>query len=169
MVKIKFGLSLLILFFSWSGFCAQVLLDVTLSPVGSFEIRSESIGGKLTYMDSEKRYLTKRLFVRSGELTSGIELRDQHIHKFFKSDDFPYIELKNVEAKNGRGTGELHVAGQKQKIEFTYSIKDDLLLAEFDLNLDDLKFEVPSFMGIRPKKEIGVKVYYELSRVLRLK
>lgn len=168
-MRLNLGILIFSLLLSWGGFCAEVLLDVQLTPVGSFEIKSDSVGGKLSYQDSDKTYSSQRLFVRTADLSSGIDLRDEHIHKFLKKSDFQYIELKNVKAKQGRGTGELHVAGQKKEIEFSYARKGDILVASFDINLDDLNLEAPSFMGVRPEKQIGIKVQYELGKILRFK
>jgi hypothetical protein len=143
-------------------FANDLLVKITLSPAGSFEAKTPKLRGDV--VKSGEKYTAESLWVKTNDLKTGIDLRDDHFHKHLNFEKNPKITLNNVEAQNGSGFGMLTVNGVMNKINFTYkSVADKKIEAVFKVK--------PSLFKLKEAKyfEIGVDDEVEIIASLDLK
>lgn len=128
---------------------------VNLSPVGSFNIESAKIKGKLKKKGDV--YTGKNLYVKVKTLKTGIELRDDHMKKRLSPKKHPKIIVSKVKAKGGKGKGVISVKGIKKPFKFTYDVEGKLMMAKFKLNLMDFKIKDLKYAGVGAKKIVEVE------------
>lgn len=127
---------------------------VNLSPAGSFEITSNKVKG------SAKRkgngFVTTGLKVKAKTLVTGLDLRDDHLHKKLEVKKYKKIEILSGEAKGGKGQAMIQVKDIKKKVNFVYSEKADMLNIKFALSLKDFNFTGINYAGVGVKDKITV-------------
>ena len=108
----------LIVFFSFNSFANEIIVKVSLSPAGSFEAKSLKLKGEVKKID--KKFIADQLWVKTEELKTGIDLRDEHFHKYLNYEKNAKIFFSEVVAENGVGSGNLTVNEVKKNIKFIY-------------------------------------------------
>ncbi len=143
---------------SFNVFAADkgINIDVSLSPAGSFQVKTDKVKGKLK--EKKGMYQADRLYVKVKDLKTGIELRDDHMKKRILTKDpkSKKITVSKVKAKGGRGVGLIEIKGIKKKIKFTYKTSGKVMTASFKLNLDDFKIKDLKYMGVGAKNIVDV-------------
>ena len=75
-----------------------------LLPVGSFEINSDKLYGDFVLLKDKGTINSRKLSVRTTSLETGIQLRDEHLHKYLNASKHPRIFIKDVIIKNFKGS-----------------------------------------------------------------
>lgn len=127
----------------------QALVEVTLSPAGSFEIKGK-VKGKVK--KSGSKLSAKKLTFNTKKLTTGVELRDDHTRKKLKKN----VVVTKAVGENGKGTATIKINGVKKKMKFTYKEEKGHVLVTFTLKLSDFKFEGISYLGVGVKDKVKV-------------
>lgn len=127
-----------------------------LSPAGSFTGTTKAISGFAT-IDGGK-VSASNIEVDLTKLTTGLELRDKHTQEHLETSKYPKAKLLNAQGSDGKGTGEIEIRGVKKTIEGTYTVKNNFLTAEFNLNLPDFNIKGIRYMGVGLKDTINLKV-----------
>ena len=150
---------LLFLAFPFSALASVVEVEISLSPVGSFTIHSDSLLGKGIKKGSV--YTADKLEVPIESLKTGIDLRNQHMWKRLdKGKQFTHVTVTNVKAENGKGTAKITIAGKtKEDLEFTFKDEgNNQAEAYFKLNLKDFEIKDVSYLGVGVEDEVNLKV-----------
>jgi polyisoprenoid-binding protein YceI len=151
-------ISLIILLFSINSFGkGKVVATVELSPIGSFEAKSSKIRGKIE-KNSDGSFSAKKITVKVTSLKTGIELRDNHLHKSMLAKKNKKVILTNAKASNGKGTAKLSIRGVTKPIKFTYKDKGGKLDINFSINLNDYKFEDINYKGVGVEEKLKLNV-----------
>lgn len=157
----RFVVSILSTFlFSTTCFAGSVSIDVTLSPAGSFTAKTEKVSGQalMKKKGSDELVMAKGVTIDVNSITTGISLRDSHLKKRLEADKFPTAKLLKAQGKNGKGMALIEVKGKKLKVNGTYSIKGDNVIAQFPMKLTDLAITDVRYMGVGVKDTVTVKV-----------
>jgi len=131
----------------------ELLVMVNLSPAGSFEIKSKSIKGKV--IRKGDTLMTTGISVKVKKLKTGLELRDDHLHK--KLGKGSKIEILSAKGKGGRGSAEIQIKGVKKSVPFKYADKGKEVDVMFSLNLPDFGITGINYAGVGVKNTVKVK------------
>lgn len=139
----------------------EVTVKVALTPAGSFEAKSAKVKGDVK--KSGAGFTAENLWVKTEELKTGIDLRDEHFHKHLNATQFPKISFTQVTAADGKGTGTLNVNGEKKPVSFTYkSVGPNKIEASFTVKPSDYKLKDASYMSIGVKDSVDVVAIIEV-------
>ena len=151
----------LIVFFSFNSFANEIIVKVSLSPAGSFEAKSLKLKGEVKKID--KKFTADQLWVKTEELKTGIDLRDEHFHKYLNYEKNAKIFFSEVVAENGVGSGNLTVNEVKKNIKFTYKmINNKKLEAIFKVKPTDFNLKEARYMEIGVEDEVVIVVTLDL-------
>ena len=151
-------ISLIILSFCFNSFGkGKVIATVELSPIGSFEAKSSKIRGKIV-KNSDGSFSAKKITVKVTSLKTGIELRDNHLHKSMLAKKNRKVILTNAKASNGKGTAKINIRGVTKPIKFTYKDKGEKLDINFSINLNQFKFEDINYKGVGVENKLKLNV-----------
>lgn len=132
----------------------SVLVDVQLTPAGSFEIKSSKVKGKVTKEGG--KLIAKKLRISVKSLKTGISLRDKHLHKRLDYKKHPKIEIVEAVGSGGKGKGIIEVRGIKKPFSFTYKENGKSITAKFKLNLKDFKIPDLRYMSVGVEDEVKI-------------
>lgn len=139
----------------------EVTVKVALTPAGSFEAKSAKVKGDVK--KSGAGFTVENLWVKTEELKTGIDLRDEHFHKHLNAAQFPKISFTQVTAADGKGTGTLSINDVKKPVPFTYkSVGPKKIEATFTVKPSDFKLKEVSYMGISVKDSVDVVAIIEI-------
>lgn len=144
-----------LLFSSWT-WAGSAVVDVTLSPAGSFKAKTADIKGFVTKNGDEVS--AKNIVVNLKSLKTGIELRDKHTLKYLEVGKYPEAVLISAKGKGGKGVGKIRIRGIEKDISGTYKINGNELQAEFKLNLAEFKITNINYMGAGVDDEVVLHV-----------
>tara|TARA_B100000925_G_C21960083_1_gene452984 strand:- start:335 stop:814 length:480 start_codon:yes stop_codon:yes gene_type:complete len=131
-----------------------ISIHISLSPVGSFKITSENL--KIKGLKKEGDLITaKKISTKKADLKTGIDLRDEHMKKRIKERT---ISVKNISAKNGKGSGEISINKIKKKISFNYNESDGKTKADFKLNLEEFGIKDINYLGVGVNNNVDVQI-----------
>lgn len=152
--------SLIFLTLSLSAFAHEVHLLGRLSPVGSFEVHSDKLYGDFVLLKNKDTINSRKLSVRTTSLETGIDLRDEHLHKYLNYEKHPRIFIKDVTIRNFKGTGKITINGVTKEINFPVSRDKYHYISKFTLIPSKFKLKPASFMGVSvvDKVELTIKV-----------
>jgi hypothetical protein len=138
----------------------EVYLLGRLSPIGIFEVYSDKLYGDLFYFKKDKSIKSRKLSVRTNSLETGIDLRDEHLHKYLNYEKYPRIFIKDILISNSKGTGTIFINGVSKNINFIMTSDKDHYISKFSLIPSMFKIKPASFMGvsIKDKVELTIKV-----------
>ena len=131
-------------------------------------IKGEGVGATGT-LSEVNDMLTGSLAVDLNTLTTGIDLRDEHMKdKYLQVKQYPkatltFTNLKIPAEKKGKVefAGEMEIRGVKKEVKGTAEIipteKDIKVVAEFPLKLSEFNIEIPSYKGITVAEDVKVK------------
>ena len=152
------SLFLAIALFSLTALSAEskgIVIDVSLSPAGSFQIKSKKVKGKMVKSD-DGTIRGDKLKISVKSLKSGIDLRDEHITKRLDSKKHKKVEIVKAIARNGKGKGIIKIKGTSQKLSFTYKEVGKFIVAKFSLSLKSFKIKDLSYLGVGAKDKVIV-------------
>lgn len=155
----RFALSILVSLFLYNTAIAQnvgVVIDVRLSPAGSFKAETTKVTGYA--QKTATGVSAENIEVDISSLKTGVELRDKHLKERLLSTQFPKAKLLTGQGENGKGTAEIEIKGQKKSVHGTYEIKGNLLTAQFKLLMSELDIKNVRYMGVGAKDEITLSV-----------
>jgi polyisoprenoid-binding protein YceI len=141
---------------SFSTFAQTAVVEVSLSPAGSFNLKSSEVKGAATVANGV--YTASNVKVGLGNIQTGIALRDTHAKKRLEVEKFPDAELISATGKDGKGTGQIKIKGITQKIAGTYKIDNSHLVATFPLKLSDFKITDVRYMGVGADDTVNVTI-----------
>lgn len=145
----------LCLLFSSVSFANELVVKVSLSPAGSFEAKTAKLKGDVKVVG--EKITAEQLWVKTEELKTGVDLRDEHFHKHLNYEKFPKITLSKMEAQNGTGKGTLSVNDVKQDVTFKYKkINPKKLEAEFELIPSKFNLKKAEYMGIGVEDKVVI-------------
>lgn len=130
----------------------NVVVDIELSPAGSFQAKSKKVKGKV--VKEGGKLVASKLKVSVKSLKTGIEMRDEHLKKRLAKSK--YIEIVKAVGKNGKGKGIIKINNIEKPFKFNYSEKEKKVIAKFKLNLEDFKIEDISYMSVGVEDEVEV-------------
>lgn len=135
----------------------SAVIDVTLSPAGSYKAVSKKVTGSAV-KTPDGGVKADNITVDVTSITTGIALRDKHTKEHLKASEFPQAKLLNASGKDGKGKATVEIMGQKKDVTGTYEIKGGELLAKFDVVLSDLGIKGVKYMGVGVKDKVTVNV-----------
>ena len=152
-ILIKF---LIVSIISFSSLAAKkgIIVDVNLSPAGSFQIKAKVKGS--VYEKDGKLY-SKGLYSLVKKMKTGMDLRDNHTKKALEYKKFPKVEIVKAVAQNGKGSAIIKIRSVKKKVSFSYKrISAKYIKAVFKISLKDFKFEGINYMGVGVKDKVKI-------------
>ena len=140
----------------------EVQIIAKLIPGGTIELESDKLLGQLIY--NKTTYYSRKLFIDVKTLKSGIELRDQHLHKYLINNGSPvvYLEDVKIDKKSLKGQGLLKLNNVKKLIKFKVQRKKKYLFTSFNINKVDFKLPIARYMGITsvdPNLKLNIKIF----------
>jgi polyisoprenoid-binding protein YceI len=140
---------------SLQSFAGDLTVKMTLSPAGGFEAKTVKLHGDVT--KAGEKYSSDSLWVKTEDLKTGIDLRDEHFHKHLNFEKSPKITMNNIAAENGKGSGTLTVNGVSNKVDFIYKqAGDKKLQANFKVKPSAFKLKEAKYLEIGVEDEVEV-------------
>jgi polyisoprenoid-binding protein YceI len=131
---------------------SKLLLNVNLTPAGSFQAISENIKGDLV---KKKGVLTaSEIKIPIKSFKTGIDLRDEHLWKHLNYNQFNSANLTNLKGENGKASASLEVAGVKLPVSIDYKEKGGTMIGTFKVKAHDFKLPDADYMGIGVEDEV---------------
>lgn len=125
---------------------AKVVVDVKITPAGSFKAETKDVSGVAVVKGDE--ILADKISVNLKNLDSGISLRDNHMkNKYLEVAKFPEAILTMGKGKNGHGTGTIKIKGIEKPVKGDYKINGSMVEATFDLKISDFGITGVKYMG----------------------
>lgn len=143
-------------YFSVNAQNAGVIVDVKLSPAGSFKAETMKVKGTATKTADGVK--AENIEVDINSLKTGIELRDKHLKERLMSDKHPVAKLIKAEGKGGKGKATVEIKGMQKEVTGTYKISGNTLQAQFKMSLADLEIKDVRYMGVGAKDEVVINV-----------
>jgi len=139
----------------------EVTVKVALTPAGNFEAKSAKVKGEVK--KNGAGFTAENLWVKTDELKTGIDLRDEHFHKHLNAAQFPKITFTQLTAADGKGTGTLSINDVKKPVPFTYkSAGANKIEAKFTVKPSEFKLKEANYMGIGVTDSVDVVAIIEV-------
>ena len=147
-----------ILLFAFLSHAQEVVIDVALTPAGSFKAQTKAVQGVAKKKGAE--ITAENILVDVRTLKTGMSLRDKHLKERLEADKFPFEKLISASGKDGKGKGILEIKGKRIEVNGAYSIEGKILKATFKVNLPALQIKDIRYMsvGVEDTVELTVKV-----------
>jgi hypothetical protein len=158
----KYFLSLI--FLSSSLAVAQsAIVDISLTPAGSFKVKSTDVRGFAQQLAGDS-VEAKNILVGLKNLQTGISLRDTHTKRHLEVDKYPDAVLVAAKGKGGKGVGTIKIKGIQKKITGTYKIEGGKLIATFPLKLSEFNINDVKYMGVGVDDDLKLVVTVPLKK-----
>lgn len=132
-------------------------VTLELSPIGSFVIETSKIKGKLVKF--KEGYKSKKIYLKVKDLTTGIDLRDQHLKEKLMISKFPKIYVSEVNTVKNKGSAKIKIKNIIKKISFKFKeLENNFIEANFQLSLVDFNIKGIRYMGVGVKDKIKVSI-----------
>jgi polyisoprenoid-binding protein YceI len=138
------------------AFAQSATVDVSLTPAGSFKIKSSDVRGFA--QQTGDSVSAKNISVGLKNLQTGISLRDTHTKKHLEVEKYPDAVLVEAKGKGGKGEGLIKIKGIQKKFTGTYKIDGNNLVASFTLKGSDFKIDNVKYMGVGVEDDLNVTV-----------
>lgn len=135
---------------------SKLVINVQLSPAGSFQAVSETLEGEL--IKKKDIFSASKIIVTVESLKTGIDLRDEHLWKHMNYAKFGNAILTDLKGQGGKASAQLEVAGVKKLVQITYKEKGDHIVGEFKLHAHDFKLPPAEYLGIGVDDEVVAEV-----------
>jgi polyisoprenoid-binding protein YceI len=145
-----------VLLFSSFTWAASAVVDVNLSPAGSFKAKTAEVVGFAIQKAGE--VTAQNIVVKLKGLKTGVDLRDKHTLKHLETEKFPEAVLLSAKGKDGKGTGKIRIRGIEKDISGTYKISGTELQADFKLKLPDFNINNIKYMGVGVDEEVVLHI-----------
>jgi len=146
-------------------FAQEVKLRFPLTLGGDFVGKAKIHNGKVAMKGG--KYMAKNLVVKVKEISTGVGLRDDHVHKKLKGKKFPKIEIIKAFGKKGSGTALVKIRGVKKKVPFTFDDKGKKVEFKLDIKLSDFNIDRKKegfvYLGVGIKEKVEVTGYLKKS------
>lgn len=157
---------ILFLLISFGASAHEVHILGRLSPAGSFEISSDKLYGDIVLLRNKGTINSRKMSVRTTSLKTGIDLRDEHLHKYLNHKKHPRIFIKDLVIKNSNGRGKLTINGVTKKLNFTIDGDKEYYVSKFKLKPSVFKLKPASFMGVSVVDEIEMTIKVRKKEIL---
>ena len=148
---------LCVLTFSFSVFAqSKIVVNVGLSPAGSFQAVSTKVKGQLKLTGSTIE--SDKISVLIESFKTEIDLRDEHFVKHLNSGKHPKATITKLKAQDGKGTAQLELNGVTVPISVKYETIDGLVKANFKVKAADFKLSKAQYLGVGVDDEVVVDV-----------
>jgi hypothetical protein len=154
--KMKSALVVITLVFSLATWAQEAMVDVSLTPAGSFKGRTHEVVGFAVRKGAAVE--AHNIIVHLKNLKTGIGVRDQHTQKHLETSKFPDAVLVSAKGEGGKGTGVIKIHGVQKEISGKYEIKGKELVAQFPLKLSDFNISGIRYMGVGVDDEVKISV-----------
>lgn len=132
------------------------VINVELSPAGSFQIQSR-VSGFLTKKNN--MLVADKVTASVSSFKTGMDLRDDHTKEKLQYKKYAQIEALNIKAVDGKGTAVIKIMGTQKPVNFTYKdISSELAVAKFNLSLKDFGIGGISFKGVGVDDKVEIEV-----------
>lgn len=132
-------------------------VDVTLTPAGSFQAKTEKVTGT-AYKTPDGGVAAENVIVALNTVTTGIELRDKHTRRYLEADKYPTAKLIKATGKDGKGVATIEIKGIQKQYNGTYKVEGNTLKASFKVHLPDVKITGVKYMGIGVAEDVTVNI-----------
>jgi hypothetical protein len=150
-------LIVLLVFLNATAVRAQTaIVDVSLSPAGSFKIKSSDVRGYAT--ESKGNVEASNIKVGLNKIQTGITLRDAHAKKRLDVEKYPDAELLSARGTGGKGEAQIKIKNISRKVFGTYKIEASHLVATFPIKLSDFQINDVQYMGVGVEDSVQVNV-----------
>lgn len=139
------------------SFAGSAIVDVSLSPAGSFRAESKKVDG-FAYKTKDGGVAAENIQVDLRGITTGVGLRDTHTKKRLETSKYPYAKLIKATGKNGVGQALIEIKGIKKQVTGKYKVVGNELQAEFPIKLEELKIKDINYMGVGVDNEVKLQV-----------
>ncbi|MAE58273.1 MAG: hypothetical protein CME69_05290 [Halobacteriovorax sp.] len=131
-----------------------VLIDISLNPAGSFQIKAKVKGSLKKKGDM---LVADKLVTKVSTFKTGVDLRDDHTKKKMLYKKFPTVVVTDVKAKNNQGIAKIKIMNKMKEIKFRYKDLDKKYAqAVFKLSLKELGIGGINYMGIGVEDTVKV-------------
>lgn len=152
-----YNLLVLFLMFSSAVLAApKLLLNVTLSPAGSFTALSKKPKGEIVKKGDV--FTADKLTVSIDTFSTENDLRDKHFKEHLHMDKHPKAIVTELKAQDGKGTANLEVNGIVKPITVSYLEKGQEVEAKFSVKNSDFNLSKANYLGVGVEDEINVEV-----------
>lgn len=134
----------------------KVVLNVGLTPAGSFLATSKKVKGNLIKTDDT--FSADTITVSIESFKTGIDLRDEHFWKHLNSTKHAKATLTKLKAQGGKATAELEVNGIKKTVSITYKIQNNEVVAQMNINAQDYALPKAEYLGVGVSNDVKVEV-----------
>lgn len=134
----------------------QVILNVGLTPAGSFQATSKKVKGNL--VKTGDSFTADTISVSIESFKTGIDLRDEHFWKHLNSSKHSKATLTNLKAQAGKATADLEVNGIKKSVSMTYKIQNNEVVAHMNVNAQDYSLPKAEYLGVGVSNDVKVEV-----------
>lgn len=142
--------------FGVSTLAQEAVVDISLSPAGSFKAKTSAVSG--TAIKSGAGYSAENIVVDLTKLDTGIELRNEHTKEYLKVKEFPQAVLLNASGANGEGRGSIKIKGITKEIKGTYVVEGNKVKAKFPLSLKEFEITGINYMGVGVRDQVTINV-----------
>lgn len=129
----------------------SVVVDVSLTPAGSFQAKSKKVKGKV--VKSGGKLIAKKLKVSVKSLKTGIDMRDEHLYKRLSGKK---IEIVKATGQGGKGSGVIMINKIEKPFKFTYEENGGQVVAKFNLSLKEFQIKDLKYMGVGVADEVSI-------------
>jgi polyisoprenoid-binding protein YceI len=146
--------------------------QVSFTLVGPAGLKINGSGSDVKVSDDGQSF---KVAVPLGTVTTGIDLRDEHMRKYLEVKSYPETELivprsalkvpGPGEKVNQDTSGSFTLHGKTKPMSFHYGCTregDKLKVSgSLHLNMQDFGIEVPSYFGVKVKPDVDVSVSFD--------
>jgi polyisoprenoid-binding protein YceI len=150
-------LGIFVLLFCLSAIAqTSILIDVSLSPAGSFQAVSSKVKGSIKVTDQAIH--ADKISVLIDSFKTGIDLRDEHFAKHLNAETHPRATLMELKGSNGKASAKLEVNGVNHPVSFNYVTKNNILSAKIKLKASDFKLKKAEYLGVGVEDDVLLSV-----------
>jgi polyisoprenoid-binding protein YceI len=142
-------------FLSLTAFANKLVLNVSLSPAGSFQAVSTKAKGNI--LKQGDNFTADKISVSIESFKTGIDLRDEHTWKHLNSSKHPKATLSDVKGSGGKATASLEVNGVKKPVNITYLTENQNIQAKFAVKASDFGLAKVEYLGVGVNDIINVE------------
>jgi polyisoprenoid-binding protein YceI len=150
--------TLIVLFLALLSFAAlanKLVLNVSLSPAGSFQAVSTKAKGHI--LKRGETFTSDKITVSIESFKTGIDLRDEHTWKHLNYSKHPKAELSDVRGQEGKASASLEVNGVKKPVQITYSVVGENIEAKFAVKASEFGLAKAEYLGVGVNDVINVE------------
>jgi polyisoprenoid-binding protein YceI len=161
-MKNSFFVLFLVLGFNFFASAQEAEVGISLSPAGSFKVKSSKVTGTAAVKGNDVS--AENIVVDLTEIETGIGVRNEHTKKHLEVEKYPTATLISATGSGGKGHGRVKIHNIESDVDGTYEIKDNKLMAEFNIVLSKFGITNIKYMGVGVKDEATIRVTVPLTK-----